>query len=183
MTTLNSKLQSGKEKNSPEVIIATLKDKNIKLSMIEYSSLVNKLHSQHRMKPTVIEKKTGFSLPHIYNLISLGAMSDRMKAMIYSGKIKGTDALKLLRKSRNEAEFIKHAKELSKSKVDNRKRETRTLTVVPNAKRDKSAAVQPKATQRRTKVKKLIVEILGNPKLSKSRSNTIDSLVEQLLAS
>jgi hypothetical protein len=154
-----------------EQILATLKDKNIKLSMLEYSDLVNTLVSTYRIKPTVLEKKTNFSLPHIYNLICLGAMSPKMKALIVSGKIKGTDALKILRKAKNESEFIMYAHELSETKVDNRKRDEVQIQ------QDRSAP------SRKDKVKQLILEILGNENGDRSKTRTINSLVDQLMPS
>lgn len=156
-----------------EQILATLKDKNIKLSMLEYSDLVNTLVSTYRMKPTVLEKKTNFSLPHIYNLICLGSMTPKMKSMILSGKIKGTDALKILRKAKNESEFIMYAHELSENKVDHRKRDE-AVQETPQAK---------PATDKKEKVKQLILEILGGGKATKNKTNTINSLVDQLMAS
>lgn len=108
-------------------IFDQLKSKDIKLSMLKEAALVNKLTSKHSIKPTVIEKQIKMSLPHIYNLINLASISPKMKAFVKSGKIKGTDALTLLRQSKNESEFIKLAEELAASKVDHRKKENRSL--------------------------------------------------------
>lgn len=154
-----------------EQILATLKDKNIKLTMLEYSDLVNTLVSTYRMKPTVVEKKTNFSLPHIYNLIGLGSMTPKMKGMVLSGKIKGTDALKILRKAKNESEFIMYAHELSENKVDLRKRDEHSIQ-----------EPQKQESGRKAKVKQLIIELLGNDR-TMEKTSTINSLVDQLMAS
>ena len=161
-----------KSEQKVEQILATITDKNIKLSMLEYSDLVNTLVKTYRLKPTVIEKKTDFSLPHIYNLICLGSMTPRMKAMIVSGKIKATDALKILRRAKNESEFIMYAHEISESKVDLRKRDEVRDAV--------KTAIAP---SKKEKVKQLIIEILGSEKATKNRTNTINSLVDQLMVS
>lgn len=168
----------GKGKLSPEVkqIIQTLNDKNIRLSMIEYSNLVHKLITKFRIKPTVLEKMTDFSLPHIYNLHCLGGMTPKMKSMISSGKIKGTDALKILRKSKSEKEFLTNAYQLADAKIDLRKKEGKD-----EPKQEKSKA-QPKSINKKEKVKQLLMEIIGSGKISKTKHHTIDSLVEQLMA-
>jgi hypothetical protein len=167
-----------KNKLSPEVrqIIQTLNDKNIRLSMIEYSNLVHRLISKYRIKPTVLEKLTDFSLPHIYNLHVLGAMTPKMKSMVSSGKIKGTDALKILRKAKNENEFLEYAYQLADTKIDLRKKE---LKEEPKAARAKA---QPKKTDRKEKVKQLLMEIMGGNKISKTKHHTINSLVDKLMA-
>lgn len=167
-----------KSKLGPEVeeIIRVLNDKNIRLSMIEYSNLVHKLFSKHRIKPSVLEKMTEFSLPHIYNLICLGGMTPKMKQMVVKGKIKGTDALKLLRKSKNEEEFLAFAYQLAESKTDSRKKEFKEETKTTKAK------AEPKRNSRNEKVKQLILEIIGGQKVSKNKHHTISSLVDQLMA-
>jgi len=150
-----------------EEILATLKDKNIRLSMLECSEMVHKLVSTYRLKPTFIEKKTNFSLPHIYNLICLGSMTPKMKEMVISGKIKGTDALKILRRAKDEKEFIFYANELSGNKINLRKKEE----------------PQPDSSERKEKLKVLLNEFIGNAKTNKSRTVTINNLVDQLITS
>lgn len=168
-----------KDKFNPQVqnIFKTLNDKNIKLSMIEYSNLIHTLVEKHRIKPTVIEKNSDFSLPHIYNMISLGGMTPKMKSMVQSGRIKGTDALKILRKSKDEKDFLYYAYELSDSKTDQRKRE-----VKPEAKTTKQAP-SPNNSGKKDKIKQLLMEIIGGDKATKAKTHTINSLVNQLMAS
>ena len=161
-----------KSEQKVEQILATITDDTIKLSMLEYSDLVYTLVKTYRMKPTVIEKKTEFSLPHIYNLICLGSMTPRMKAMIISGKIKATDALKILRRAKNESEIIMYAHELSENKVDLRKRDEVRDVV--------KSTIHP---SKKDKVKQLIIELLGTENANRSKTNTINTLVDQLMAS
>lgn len=182
--TVNAKLkQEAKPKTKSELkieqILAAINNENIRLSMLEYADMVNTLVKTYRIKPTYIESNSDLSLPHIYNLIALGEMTPRMKSMIVSGKIKATDALKILRRAKNEGEFIMYAHELSEKKVDHRKRDEREKVAEPEA--------QPKAKKKpaqgkKEKVKKLIMEILGND-ANKSKTSTINSLVDQLMPS
>lgn len=170
-----------KSEQKVEQILEVLRNKNIKLSMLEYSELVTKLVRTHRVKPTFIEENTELSLPHIYNLISLGGMTPMMKDLITSGKIKATDALKILRRAKTEAEFIMYAHELSSSKVDHRKRaDYGKPNPAKGASKPKPKPNPMKA--RKEKVKKLIVEILGKDAASdKTKVNTIRTLVDQLM--
>lgn len=167
-----------KAKFGPQVqsILGTLNDKNIKLSMIEYSNLVHILVAKHRIKPTVIEKMTDFSLPHIYNMISLGEMTPKMKSMVESGRIKGTDALKILRKAKDEKEFLYYAYELADTKTDQRKREPKVETKTVRQK------AMSNITNKKEKVKQLLMEIIGGD-ITKTKTHTINSLVNQLMAS
>lgn len=168
-----------KDKFNPQVqsIFKTLNDKNIKLSMIEYSNLIHTLVDRHRIKPSVIEKNSDFSLPHIYNMISLGGMTPKMKSMIKSGKIKGTDALKILRKSKDEKDFLYYAYELCDSKVDQRKKEAK-----PESKQAKTAGGTGNS-KRKDKIKQLLLEIVGGDRATKAKTHTINSLVNQLMLS
>jgi len=111
-----------KSKMSTEIleIFSKLKDKNVKLSMLKESELVDKLISNFHIKPVVIEKKAKMSLPHIYHMKTLAAMTPKMKALIVSGKIKGTDALSILSKTKDEKKFIEIANKVAEKKVDHR---------------------------------------------------------------
>lgn len=165
-----------KSSNSPvnegaNEILSTLKDKNIRLTMMKEASLIHTLTKKHNMKPSLIQKKTNLSYSHIYNLLNLASMTPKMKALVKSGQIKGTDALAILRSSSSEEEFIKNAEKLAKSKIDMRRKEF------------KKKALQVNPEDRKKKIKELIMNVLGDAKLSKSKTNTIDSLVEQLVSS
>jgi len=94
-----------------------------------------------------------------------------MKGMVLSGKIKGTDALKILRKAKNESEFIMYAHELSENKVDLRKRDEYNIQ-----------EPQKQESGRKAKVKQLIIELLGKDR-TMEKTSTINSLVDQLMAS
>lgn len=156
-------------------IIERINDKNIRLSMMEYSNMVHVLVSKHRIKPTVLEKVTDFSLPHIYNMICLGSMTPKMKSMVVSGKIKGTDALMILRKAKDEKEFLLYAYELADTKIDLRKGKEETKPV-----RQRTVT---RLVDKKEKVKKLLMEIIGKDNLTASKTNTIESLVSKLMAS
>jgi hypothetical protein len=125
-----TKAKSVKPKFSAEVaeIFSQLKNDGVKLSMLQEAALVKKLSTKHSIKPAVIQKQMKMSLPHVYNLINLASMSPRMKAYVMSGKLKGTDALSLMRKAKDEKEFVKLAEELVSNKVDRRLKSNRDTT-------------------------------------------------------
>ena len=138
-----TKAKSEKPKFSAEVaeIFSQLKKNDgVKLSMLKEATLVKKLSSKHKIKPVMIQKQTKLSLPHVYNLLNLASMTPRMKAYVTAGKLKGTDALTILRKAKDEKEFIKMADEIINSKVDRRLKENRSNT--PEKKKETSAPVQ-----------------------------------------
>ncbi len=167
----NSKLNTKKKEKFPAEVVeifSTLKNDGIKLSMLKEATLVKKLTNQYNLKPTVIKKQTKKSLPHVYNLIKLGEMTPKMKAFILSGKIKGTDALKILGKTSNEAEFIKEAQTEAITKIDKRRKENKTRV-----------AEKPKVeNENKEKIKELIINFLGksNPKVK-----SVDTLVNAIV--
>ena len=143
-------------------IFSQLKSDEVKLSMLKEATMIKKLASKFHIKPTVIQKQTKLSLPHVYNLINLASISPKMKSYIVSGKIKGTDALKLIRETNGEAEFLQKAEEIAKSKIDRRKKE------------NKLEAKNPE--ERKLKIKNLVINFLGkSPKLKQA-----DELIEAL---
>lgn len=154
-------------------ILSTLKNKNIKLPMLKEATLIYKLMNRHNMKPSLIEKKTSRSSSHIYNLINLASMTPKMKALVKAGTIKGTDALSIMRKTNNEEEFIRLAEELSKNKKDMRRKEFKVEGKVEQ---------EMGSSEKKERIKKLIMGILGEKKMSKTQNNTINSLVEKLVA-
>ena len=149
-------------------IFDQLKSSDIKLSMIKEATLINKLTAKHHIKPTVIQKQIKMSLPHIYNLKHLAALSPKMKAYVISGKIKGTDALSILRQTNNESEFLKMAEELTTSKIDHRKKENRTLPTIEDQ------------TQKKERIKKLVYGFvnLKSPEKSKKANELVEALVD-----
>lgn len=169
MATAKSKYPANTNIVHVERILERINDKNTKLTMLEYSEMVYTLVNVYRLKPTWLEKNTEFSLPHIYNLIQLAGMTPKMKSMILSGKIKATDALKILRKAKNENDFIVYATQISKNKVDHRKRENTDEPVFNFA-------------DKKLMVKKMVLEILGKDKVKKAKPSTINSLVKTLMA-
>lgn len=203
-----TKAKSVKSKYPTEVaeIFSQLKKNDgVKLSMLQEAALVKKLAAQHKIKPATIQKEIKISVPHVYNLINLASMSPRMKAYIKSGKLAGTDALNILRKSKDEKEFIKMADKLISSKVDRRFKENKE-NVAPAKKKDESPAqpkrgrgrpkkekveaevqvkvstkTQPDVSARKEKIKELIMNFLGK-KITKVQNNSLNSLVENLIA-
>jgi hypothetical protein len=155
------------------------------------------------LKPAIIQKETKLSMPHVYNLINLASMTPRMKAYVKAGKLRGTDALNILRKAKDEKEFVKMAEQLLNSKIDRRLKENKENST-PAKKKDE-VSTQPKrgrgrprkekteatvqevaSTQtdnggRREKIKSLILNFLGK-KVSKTQNNSINELVENLIA-
>lgn len=201
-----TKAKSVKPKFSAEVaeIFSQLKKNDgVKLSMLKEATLVKQLSSKHKIKPAIIQKETKLSMPHVYNLINLASMSPRMKAYVKAGKLRGTDALNILRKAKDEKEFVKMADQLITSKIDRRLKENKETTA-PSKKKDavvtepkrgrgrprkeKTEATvkvvtqtQPDNSERREKIKSLIVNFLGK-KISKTQNNSLNDLVENLIA-
>lgn len=149
-------------------IFDQLKSSDIKLSMLKEATLINKLTSKHNIKPTVIQKQIKMSLPHIYNLKNLAALSPKMRAYVRSGKIKGTDALSILRQTNSETEFLKMAEELAISKIDHRKKENRAL---PR---------EEDQIQRQEKIKELVYKFINlkSPEKSKKANELVEALTE-----
>lgn len=201
-----TKAKSVKPKFSAEVaeIFSQLKKNDgVKLSMLKEATLIKQLSTKHKLKPAVIQKETKLSMPHVYNLINLASMSPRMKAYVKAGKLRGTDALSILRKAKDEKEFIKMADQLLNSKIDRRLKENKETSTPAKRKEEVSAQpkrgrgrprkekteatvkvvanTQPDSTVRREKIKALILNFLGN-KISKSKNNSINELVENLIA-
>jgi hypothetical protein len=201
-----TKAKSVKPKFSAEVaeIFSQLKKNDgVKLSMLKEATLIKQLSTKHKLKPAVIQKETKLSMPHVYNLINLASMSPRMKAYVKAGKLRGTDALSILRKAKDEKEFIKMADQLLNSKIDRRLKENKETSTPAKRKEEVSAqpkrgrgrprkekteatvkvvaTTQPDSTVRREKIKALILNFLGN-KISKSKNNSINELVENLIA-
>lgn len=114
--------KSAKPKFSATVleIFSKLKDRSVKLPMLQQAVLLDKLANEHRIKINVIQKKVNRSLPYVYSLLNLASMTPKMKMYITSGKIKGTDALELIRKSKDEKEFIKLAEKLIQQKKESK---------------------------------------------------------------
>lgn len=167
--TMKTKISNSSGKQGPSEIVSTLKDKNIRLTMLKEASLIQTLVKKFNMKPSLIQKKTNLSPSHIYNLMHLASMTPRMKKLVQSGVIKGTDALALLRKSSGEEEFIKNAEKLAKAKIDMRRKEF------------KQKATELNPEDKKKKIKEIILSVLGEEKLSKNKSNTINSLIEELI--
>ena len=167
---MNSKRSSKLAKFPTEVleIFSQLKSSDIKLSMLKEATLISKLTSKHSIKPTVIQKEIKMSLPHIYNLMNLASLSPKMRAYVQSGRIKGTDALSILRKTNNEAEFIKEAEELAKSKIDHRKKENRSIPK------------EQDQTEKKEKIKELVYNFvnLKSPEKSKKTNDLVKALTE-----
>jgi len=137
-----TKAKSVKPKFSADVaeIFSQLKKKNdgVKLSMLKEATLVKQLSSKHNIKPTIIQKETKLSMPHVYNLINLASMTPRMKSYVKAGKIRGTDALNILRKAKDEKEFVKMAEQLINSKIDRRLKENKEDTALRLRQRKKN---------------------------------------------
>jgi len=202
-----TKAKSVKPKFSADVaeIFSQLKKKNdgVKLSMLKEATLVKQLSSKHNIKPTIIQKETKLSMPHVYNLINLASMTPRMKSYVKAGKLRGTDALNILRKAKDEKEFVKMAEQLITSKIDRRLKENKETTapskkkdaVVTEPKRGRGRPrkekvdttpvvinnTQPENNARKEKIKELIVNFLGK-KITKSQNNSLNTLVETLIA-
>ncbi len=201
-----TKAKSVKPKFSAEVaeIFSQLKKNDgVKLSMLKEATLIKQLSTKHKLKPAIIQKETKLSMPHVYNLINLASMTPRMKAYVKAGKLRGTDALSILRKAKDEKEFIKMADQLLNSKIDRRLKENKETSTPAKRKEEVSAqpkrgrgrprkekteatvkvvaTTQPDSTVRREKIKALILNFLGN-KISKSKNNSINELVENLIA-
>ena len=201
-----TKAKSVKPKFSAEVaeIFSQLKKNDgVKLSMLKEATLIKQLSTKHKLKPAIIQKETKLSMPHVYNLINLASMTPRMKAYVKAGKLRGTDALNILRKAKDEKEFVKMAEQLLNSKIDRRLKENKENST-PAKKKDE-VSTQPKrgrgrprkekteatvqevaSTQtdnggRREKIKSLILNFLGK-KVSKTQNNSINELVENLIA-
>lgn len=201
-----TKAKSVKPKYSAEVaeIFSQLKKNDgVKLSMLQEASLVKQLASKHNIKPAVIQKEAKISVPQIYNLMHLASMSPRMKAYVKSGKICGTDALNIFRKAKDEKDFVKLADKLISTKVDRRLKENKDVTA-PAKKKDESPAQpkrgrgrprkekvesvvkvsnknQPDNSARKEKIRDLIMNFLGK-RISKSQNNSLNDLVENLIA-
>lgn len=207
-----TKAKSEKPKFSAEVaeIFSQLKDDGLKLSMLKEAALIKKLSAKHKIKPAIIQKQTRMSLPHVYNLINLASMSPKMKAYVMAGKIKGTDALSILRKAKDENEFVKMAEEIVNNKVDRRFKENKKVSVVSNKKKEEPAAQQPKRgrgrprkettpvievvkkqqvvvaqeniSARKEKIKSLVLNFLGKKRLTKGMDKSLNQLVENLIS-
>ena len=196
-----TKAKSVKMKFSDEVkeIFSQLKNDGVKLSMLKEATLVHKLTEKHNIKPTVIEKEAKLSLPHVYNLIRLASVPTSLKSYIRSGKLKGTDVLNIIRKGKSEKDFVKMAEKIASSKIDRRLKENREPSTAP-AKKNEVSTNEPKRGRgrprkektaelvvvenvagRKEKIKSLILNYLGK-KITKSQNNSLDSLVESLIA-
>jgi len=158
-----TKAKSVKPKFSADVaeIFSQLKKKNdgVKLSMLKEATLVKQLSSKHNIKPTIIQKET--------------------------------------------KEFVKMAEQLINSKIDRRLKENKEDTapskkkepVVSEPKRGRGRPrkekteptvsvvnnTQPENNARKEKIKELIMNFLGK-KISKSQNNSLNTLVETLIA-
>jgi hypothetical protein len=189
-----------KPKFSEEVkeIFSQLKNDGVKLSMLKEATLIHKLTEKHNIKPTVIEKEAKMSLPHVYNLIRLAAIPSSLKAYVRSGKLKGTDVLNIIRKGKSEKDFIKMADKIASSKVDRRLKENREPSTAPANKNEvstnepkrgrgrprketTSVVVTDNVSGRKEKIKELILNYLGK-KITKSQNNSLDLLVDNLIA-
>lgn len=137
-----TKAKSVNPKFSAEVaeIFSQLKNDGLKLSMLKEAALIKKLSSKHKIKPVVIQKQTRMSLPHVYNLLNLASMSPKMKAYVMSGKLKGTDAISILRKAKDEKEFVKLAEEVVNNKVDRRLKENKINTPSSENKKEEASS-------------------------------------------
>lgn len=172
-----TKAKSGQEKFSAKVleIFSKLKNKSVKLPMLEQAILVNKLSKEHKLPVDTIYKKSKKSFPYVYNLLNLAQMSPKMKNYVMSGKIKGSDAIKLLRVSKEEKEFIKNAEALiaekKQSKTEN------TSTVNSKTKRGRGRPAKVKATTNETvdQPKKG----RGRPKKVQETSTSVETAVKK----
>ena len=208
-----TRAKSEKPKFSAEVaeIFSQLKNDGLKLSMLKEAALIKKLSAKHKIKPAVIQKQTRMSLPHVYNLINLASMSPRMKAYVLSGKIKGTDALALLRKAKDEKEFVKLADEIVNNKIDRRLKENRKATVNGSKKKElepvdqtkrgrgrprkektnpisevgkkvETTIVNDNISARKEKIRTLVINFLGKKKITKQLDKSLNQLVENLVS-
>lgn len=193
-----TKAKSVKLKFSEEVkeIFSQLKNDGIKMSMLKEATLVHKLTEKHNIKPTVIEKEAKLSLPHVYNLIRLASVPTSLKSYIKSGKLKGTDVLNIIRKAKSEKDFVKMAEKIASSKIDRRLKENREPSTA-SSKNNEISTNEPKrgrgrprkenvvltdnVSGRKEKIKNLILNYLGK-KITKTQNNSLDSLVENLIA-
>jgi hypothetical protein len=193
-----TKAKSVKPKFSEEVkeIFSQLKNDGIKMSMLKEATLVHKLTEKHNIKPTIIEKEAKLSLPHVYNLIRLASVPTSLKSYIKSGKLKGTDVLNIIRKAKSEKDFVKMADKIVASKIDRRLKENREPSTAP-ANKNEVSTNEPKRGRgrprkeniistdnisgRKEKIKDLILNYLGK-KITKSQNNSLDLLVENLIA-
>jgi hypothetical protein len=193
-----TKAKSVKPKFSEEVkeIFSQLKNDGIKMSMLKEATLVHKLTEKHNIKPTVIEKEAKFSLPHVYNLIRLASVPTSLKSYIKSGKLKGTDVLNIIRKAKSEKDFVKMAEKIALSKIDRRLKENREPSTASSKKneistnepkrgrgrpRKENVVLTDNVSGRKEKIKNLILNYLGK-KITKTQNNSLDSLVESLIA-
>ena len=204
-----TRAKSEKPKFSAEVagIFSQLKNDGLKLSMLKEAALIKKLSAKHKIKPAIIQKQTKMSLPHVYNLINLASMSPRMKAYVMAGKIRGTDALAILRKAKDEKEFVKMADEVVNNKIDRRLKENKFPTITVNKKKEAEPVNEPtrgrgrpKKTEnkpvseivdkvfidnvsaRKEKIKNLVMNFLGKKKLNKVMDKSLNQLVENLIS-
>lgn len=200
------KAKSVKSKYSTEVaeIFSQLKKNDgVKLSMLQEAALVKKLASQHNLKPVEIQKGAKISVPQIYNLMNIASMSPKMKAYVKSGKLCGTDALNIFRKAKDEKEFVKIADKLISTKVDRRFKNNKDVApkkseettsqpkkgrgrprkekVEINVKPLSASTSQKDDNSRKEKIKNLILNFLGK-KISKTQNNSLNDLVENLIA-
>lgn len=193
-----TKAKSVKLKFSEEVkeIFSQLKNDGIKMSMLKEATLVHKLTEKHNIKPTVIEKEAKLSLPHVYNLIRLASVPTSLKSYIRSGKLKGTDVLNIIRKAKSEKDFVKMAEKIASSKIDRRLKENREPSTASSKKneistnepkrgrgrpRKENVVLTDNVSGRKEKIKNLILNYLGK-KITKTQNNSLDSLVENLIA-
>lgn len=198
-----AKVKSAKPKFSEEVkvIFSQLKKNDgVKMSMLKEATLIHKLAEKHNIKPTVIEKEAKLSLPHVYNLIRLASIPTSLKSYIRSGQLKGTDILNIIRKGRSEKDFINMAEKIISSKVDRRLKENREPNPAPEKTTKEPSIAEPKrgrgrprkekvnnvvvidnVSGRKEKIKNLILNYLGK-KITKTQNNSLDSLVENLIA-
>jgi hypothetical protein len=193
-----TKAKSVKPKFSEEVkeIFSQLKNDGIKMSMLKEATLVHKLTEKHNIKPTVIEKEAKLSLPHVYNLIRLASVPTSLKSYIKSGKLKGTDVLNIIRKAKSEKDFVKMAEKIALSKIDRRLKENREPSTASSKKneistnepkrgrgrpRKENVVLTDNVSGRKEKIKNLILNYLGK-KITKTQNNSLDSLVESLIA-
>lgn len=164
-----TKAKSLKPKFSAEVaeIFSQLKSNDVKLSMLKEATLVKRLSSKHNIKPVVIQKQTKMSLPHVYNLVRLASMSPRMRAYVMSGKIGGTEALNILRKAKDEKDFIRLADEIATSKIDRRLKEHRNTPV--DKKKDESITTGEVKRRGRPRKEKTVEPVQETPKRKAGR--------------
>ncbi|MEY4571019.1 MAG: hypothetical protein RLZ10_212 [Bacteroidota bacterium] len=208
-----TKAKSEKPKFSTEVaeIFSQLKNEGLKLSMLKEAALIKKLSAKHKIKPAVIQKQTRMSLPHVYNLINLASMSPKMKAYVMAGKLKGTDALAILRKAKDEKEFVKLADEVVNNKVDRRLKENKKVVSTASKKKVEEPTNQPKKgrgrprkqetpvtvevvkkietpvgseniSARKEKIRSLVLNFLGKKKVTKQLDKSLNQLVENLIS-